>query len=125
MVEYFSEPYFQEIASLLNADADFQAKAQKLTTQLLFIAPDKDRAFIMRVSDGKVQAASATAETDAEFKFTAPYDTWIRNHRDGDTLEKLIMTGKVRFKGAIPRILSLKGQLGAVDQKARSITVTY
>ncbi|HWG89977.1 MAG TPA: SCP2 sterol-binding domain-containing protein [Candidatus Thermoplasmatota archaeon] len=125
MVEYFTHAYFQNIADLLNADPAFQEKASNLSTQLLFIAKDKGRAFLFKVEKGKVSAEPATPETPAEFAFTSDYATWVTNHRDGKTLEMLIMSGKVRMKGSIPRILQLKSQLGAVDQKARSIPAVY
>lgn len=125
MTEYFSLDYFQQIAGLLNADETFQRKGANLSTRLLFVANDKDRALLLQIDKGKVSAEPATRETAADFVFTSDYPTWVTNHRDGKTLEMLIMTGKVRMKGSIPRILQLKSQLGAVDQKARSISVTY
>ena len=125
MHRYLSQAYFEELASLLNADAEFQKKAGSLTTRLLFIVRDRGQAVLFAVDHGKVSVTMATPEAPADFVFTGDYATWVTNHRDGVTLEKLIMTGKVKMKGSIPRILGLKSQLGAVDQKGRTIPVEY
>jgi putative sterol carrier protein len=125
MVQYFTRPYFEELANLLNNDKEFQAKASNLSVTLLNVAKDKNVSFLLKVDKGKVSVQDGTPETAADFTFIGDYATWITNHKDGATLEKLIMTGKIKFKGSIPRIMSLKGQLGAVDQKARTIAVEY
>ncbi|MHB8604426.1 MAG: SCP2 sterol-binding domain-containing protein, partial [Thermoplasmatota archaeon] len=124
-MEYFTKPFFDEMANLLNADADFQSKAANVSTSLKMVCHDKSRQFVLKVDKGKVSAADATTETPADFVFIADYPVWITNHKGESTLEKLIMTGKVKLKGSIPRLLGLKSQLGAVDQIGRKIEATY
>lgn len=125
MVEYFTEAYWDELAADLNADEDFRSAAGDLTTQLLFVAEDKGRACLMEVEDGEVQATPADADTEAEFAFTGPYETWIDHHKGEADLQRLVMTGKINFDGSMGKIMSLQKQLGFVTDRAREIDAEY
>lgn len=125
MVEYFTEAYWDELASRLNEDEDFQQEASDLETSLKFVAEDKGRAFVMNVDNGKVNAEAVDEDAEAEFSFTGPYEAWVANHRDGTGLQRLIMTGKLSFDGSMPRIMSLQNQLGFVTDEAREIDADY
>lgn len=125
MVQYATLEFFQQLADALNQDATFQAKTSSLKAELLFSTKERADACLLKVDGGKVTVASVPADTKAEFVFLADYPTWVTNHRDGATLEKLIMTGKVKLKGSIPRIMTLKSQLGLIDAKAKTIPAEY
>lgn len=125
MVQYFTEPYWDELASELNADEAFQEKASDLDTSLLFVAEDEDLAFRMDVDNGKVSAEPVEADAEAEFAFKGPYEAWVSNHRDGTGLQRLVMTGKLNFEGSMGKIMSLQSQLGFVTDKAREIEADY
>jgi hypothetical protein len=36
-------------------------------------------------------------------------------------MEKLVMTGKLKFKGSIPKIMGMRAQLGVIDKIAQSV----
>lgn len=125
MVEYFTEDYWNELAKRLNNSPEFQDAADDLTTSLLFVAQDEDRAFLMDVQDGQVTAEPASADADAEFAFKGDYDAWVTNHRDGTGLQRLVMTGKLTFEGSMGKIMRLQSQLGFVTDEAREIEAEY
>lgn len=125
MVKYDDIAYFQALAEALNADPQFQAKAGNLKTSLLFVKKDRDDGALMTIDGGKVAAENVPAESKADFTFVAPYDVWVTNHRDSVPLEKLIMTGKVKLKGSIPKIMMMKSTLTLIDQKAKTIPAEY
>lgn len=125
MVEFFTESYWDQLASRLNEHEDFQSEASDLETSLKFAAPDKGRAFIMSVDNGKVSAEAVDEDAEAEFSFTGDYDVWVENHRDGTGLQRLVMSGKLKFDGSMPRIMSLQSQLGFVTDEAREIEADY
>lgn len=125
MVEYFTEAYWDELASDLNADENFQSEADDLDTSLLFVAEDKDRAFLMDVNNGKVNAKRADGDTEAEFAFKGPYEAWVSNHKGEADLQRLVMTGKLQFEGSMSKIMSLQSQLGFVTDRAREIDAEY
>lgn len=125
MVKYATIEFFEALADALNQDEQFRAKTGNLATTLLFHTNDRPDAALLKVDHGKATATSVSPQEKAEFVFFAPYDVWITNHRDGATLEKLIMTGKVKFKGSIPKIMTLKNQLNIIDAKAKTIPAEY
>lgn len=125
MVEYFTEAYWDELASRLNGDEAFQEKAGDLDTSLLFVAEDKDRAFLMDVENGEVTANAVDGDAEAEFAFKGPYESWVSNHRDEAGLQRLVMTGKLHFEGSMGKIMGLQNQLGFVTDTAREIEADY
>lgn len=125
MVQYASAEYFETLAASLNEDAVFQEKTSNVKADLLFVTKERADGFLLKVDHGKASVQNVPAESKAEFTFIADYPVWVSNHRDGHALEKLIMTGKVKFKGSIPRIMTLKNQLTLIDQKAKTIPAEY
>lgn len=125
MVLYASPEYFETLAQKLNEDADFRQRAASLKAELLFVENGRPDAALLKIENGKATSQIVAPDTKAEFIFMADRPVWISNHKDGIPLEKLIMTGKIKFKGSIPRIMTIKSQLNAVDQKAKSIPATY
>lgn len=125
MVEYFSEQYWDTLADTLNQDEAFQEKASDVDASLLYVAKDEDKACKMVIDGGKVSVEQAAPDTEADFRFIGPYETWVKSHRDGESLQKLVMTGKLKFKGSIPQVMSLQRQLGDMTARAREIDVEY
>lgn len=124
MVQYFTKAFFDELASQLNADEDFQAKTSDLDLTILNVAKDKGDAFLLTIDGGKVSVEEADPETDAEFKFIGDYDQWVANH-EGSSLQKMVMTGKIRFKGSMPKIMRLQSKLKAIDETGHEIDAEY
>ncbi len=125
MVEYFTEAYWDELASLLNDDESFQDDAGDLETELVFVAEDKDRAFKLTFDNGTVSADPVDADDEADFKFIGPYDEWVKNHKGDADFQRQIMMGKLKFKGSMGEIMSLRKQLGSAMKKATTIDVDY
>lgn len=125
MTEYFTSEFFNELADRLNKDDEFQDKASDLSIDLLNVAKDKDRAFLLSIDDGKVQIEEASEDTDADFKFIGSYDNWVKNHKGEASLEKSIMTGKIKLKGSVPKIMRLRDKLGRIDDLGTEIDAEY
>lgn len=125
MVEYFSEQYWDTLADKLNADESFQDEASDVEASLLYVAKDKGKACKMTIDHGKVAVEHVDPEAEADFRFIGPYETWVKSHRDGQGLQKLVMTGKLKFKGSIPQVMSLQRQLGGMTTLAREIDSEY
>lgn len=125
MVEYFTEAYWEELASLLNDDESFQEDAGDLETELMFVAEDKDRAFRLVFDNGSVTAETTDEDAEADFKFIGPYDEWVKNHKGDADFQRQIMMGKLKFKGSMGEIMSLRKQLGSAMKKAGTIDAEY
>lgn len=125
MVEYFSQAYWEELASILNGDEDFRENASDLSTEMIFVADDEGQAFKLTFDEGEVEASPASQDDDAQFKFIGPYDEWVKNHKGEADLQRLIMMGKINFEGAMSDIMSLRKQLGSAMAKAADIDAEY
>ncbi len=125
MVEYFSEEFFSKFAATANTDPDFQAKGKKFKATMLMVAKDKGRAFLVTADNGAVTSAPATAETAADFAFIGDYAQWVVSHKGDMPLEKAIMTGKVKFKGNMLKIMPVRGALASLDDAARKVPAEY
>lgn len=124
-LQYATIGFFEALADALNEDEAFRQRASSLKTELLFVTDERPDGALLRIEGGKVKAQQVPKDSKAEFTFLASYPVWISNHRDGQPLEKLIMTGKVKFKGSIPKIMMLKSTLNIVDQKSKGIPAEY
>lgn len=121
MPAFFTPAYFEELARVLNADPEFKAKAATLKVTILMSAKDKGLTALVRIAEGKATAEPATPETPADFKFIGAYEVWAANHRGEAPLDKLVMTGKLKFVGSIPKIMSLRNQLLVIDRVAQGV----
>ena len=121
MVAFFTLAYFEELARVLNADPDFKQKTANLNLTIVMSAKDKDVHGLLRIQNGQATAQAAKPDEKADFKFIADYATWSANHRGEAPLDKLVMTGKVKFIGSIPKIMGLRNQLLVIDRVAQGI----
>ena len=121
MAELFTRPYFEELVKTLNNDAEFKAKTGSLTATILMVDTTKDAAYLLAIDKGTASVSDARPDTKADFAFLGDHDTWVRNHNGEAPMEKLVMTGKLKFKGSIPRIMSLRSQLGVIDNIAQRV----
>jgi putative sterol carrier protein len=120
-VAFFTPAYFEELARTLNADAEFKEKTAKLDLSILMAAKDKDLSALLRVKNGQATVEPAGRETPADFKFIGEYAVWASNHRGEAPLDKLVMTGKLKFVGSIPKIMGLRSQLLVIDRLAQKV----
>ncbi len=125
MVQYFSEAFFNALAETANADSDFQAKGKKLKAKMLMVAKDRNEAFLIVADGGKVSATKSAPDADADFGFIADYDQWVTSHKGEMPLEKGIMTGKVKFKGSMLKIMPIRAALASLDDVARKVPAEY
>lgn len=121
MAEFFTQPYFEEVVKTLNNSPDFKAKTANVSTTVNMVCKDKARAFLLKIDKGTATGSEAAEDTKADFTFIGDYATWVANHKGEAPLEKLVMTGKLKFKGSIPKIMSMRSQLVVIDNLAQSV----
>ncbi|MFA5862388.1 MAG: SCP2 sterol-binding domain-containing protein [Candidatus Thermoplasmatota archaeon] len=121
MPALFTNAFFDELVKRLNNDPDFKQKTATLKTTVLMVNTDTKTSFLMTITQGDTTWAPGTLETKADFTFLGDAAIWAANHRGETSMEKLVMTGKLKFKGSIPKIMGLRAQLGVIDKIAQSI----
>lgn len=118
---FFTPAYGQELEKALNSDAEFKQKTASLNLKILMSVKDKDMHALLTIQNGAATVQEVKGDAPADFKFIGEYATWAANHRGEAPLDKLVMTGKLKFVGSIPKIMGLRNQLLVIDRIAQGV----
>ncbi|HKZ99009.1 MAG TPA: SCP2 sterol-binding domain-containing protein [Thermoplasmata archaeon] len=121
MVMYFTREFFEEIASRLNADPEWAKKAGALTVKLVLTCTDRASAFLLDLRGGRVVASEVAADAPADFKFEGLYDAWVILGTGQKDFQTLVLTGKIKFRGSMPKIMGMLGPLNRITATAQQI----
>ncbi len=121
MTQYFTKSFFEEVASRLNADSEWSKKAGAISAKLVLTCVDRGASFLIDIANGRVVSSAVSAEIPADFKFEGTYDTWTQLGKAEKDLQSLVMSGKIRFRGSLPKIMGLMNVLGRVTSVARDV----
>jgi len=120
-MQYFSEGFFHELARRLNADPDWGKKAAATTVKVTLTVTDRASSYMLEIANGVVTARKAAPEDPADFKFEAPYDIWGRIALGQTDFNTAVLTGKMKFKGSLPKIMAIQPQMTRLTQVAKDI----
>lgn len=121
MVRYFSKEFFDEVASRLNADSEWSKKASIVTAKIVLTAVDRPTSFLLDIQAGKVAVSEVPADVPADFKFEGPYDAWVQLGKGEKDFQSLVFGGKIKFRGSMPKIMGLLGQLNRITFVAQQV----
>jgi putative sterol carrier protein len=121
MPALFTPAFFDELVKRLNNDPDFKQKAGGVAATVLMVNLDTKESFLLNLNKGSAAWTPGNPESKADFTFLGDAATWLSNHKGEAPMEKLVMTGKLKFKGSIPKIMGLRSQLGVIDRIAQSV----
>ena len=107
MAQYFSKEFFDMLAASLNADAEWMKKASSSTFKSIITITDRSKSFLLDVVSGKVAVSESAPDVPADFKFEGPYDSWTILGRGEKDFQSLVMMGKVKFRGSMPKVMAL------------------
>ena len=120
-VRYFSMEFFEELARRLNADEEWRRRASTLTAKITLTVTDRGASFMVDIADGAVTAKPARAEDPADFKFEGPYEIWARIATRQTDFNTAVITGKMKFRGSLPKIMGIQPQLTRLTAIASEI----
>lgn len=121
MAQFFSEAFFREVAERLASDADWNKHAAKITSRVMLTATDAGRSLLLDVQSGRMTVRSAAADEPADFKFEAPMEQWTRLGRGEKDLQTLVLQGKIKFRGALAKLVPMQPALFRIEVVARDI----
>lgn len=121
MPAMFTDGFFDELVKRLNNDPDFKTKTASLNATVLMVNLDTKNSFLLTITKGAAAWAKGSTDSKADFTFLGDTATWVANHKGEAPMEKLVMTGKLKFKGSIPKIMGLRSQLTVIDKIAQSV----
>lgn len=118
----FSSDFFEELVKTLNNDPDFKSKTSSVNATVLMVNSERKTSHLLTLSKGTATYnGPGTEDTKADFIFLGDSAIWIANHKGEITMEKAIMTGKLKFKGSLPKLMGLRSQLTVIDQIAQRV----
>ncbi|MFQ5951221.1 MAG: SCP2 sterol-binding domain-containing protein [Candidatus Geothermarchaeales archaeon] len=121
MVKYFSEKFFRQIEESLNSNEQFAESVRDLETTILLVSEDPDISFLLSITDGKASVAKASPDEAAEFKLIAPYDEWVGTAKGEESLTRLVMSGKMKFKGSMSKMMFYMPKLRGIEDALKEI----
>jgi putative sterol carrier protein len=125
VARYFTQAFFAEVANRLNTDAEWSKKAASITTKVVLTCVDRNASFLIDVANGKVASSQVAADVPADFKFEGTYDAWTQLGKGEKDFQSLVMGGKIRFRGSMPKIMALMGVLTRITTIARDVPKDY
>lgn len=111
MVRFFTEEFFEQMAERLNADVEWMKKTGGLNTKIVATCTDRDLSVLIEIQQGMVTTKRTSPEEPADFKFEGDYASWQKAGKGEADLQTLTMTGKIRFKGSMSKIMAMFSQL--------------
>lgn len=121
MPELFTLAFFQELVGRLNGDEEWKRKGGDLTTRIVATCTDRDASFLLDIQDGQVRVSAVEAEEPADFKFEGAYEAWATVAKGERDLQTLVMTGKMRFKGSLSKVMAMMSPLGRLTAVLREM----
>lgn len=121
----FSSAFFEELVKTLNNDPDFKSKTASVAVTVLMVNRDTKTSHLITVNKGGATYAPGSEETKADFIFIGDSATWIANHKGEIAMEKAVMTGKLKFKGSLPKIMGMRAQLTVIDNVAQKVPAEF
>lgn len=121
MVQYFSKEFFDQLAASLNTDAEWVKKTTGQSFKTIITITDRAKSFFLDVAGGKVAVTETAPDAPADFKFEGPYDSWVILGRGEKDFQSLVMTGKVKFRGSMPKVMGLMGAWNRLIKVAQGL----
>ncbi|MCJ2531050.1 MAG: SCP2 sterol-binding domain-containing protein [Candidatus Thermoplasmatota archaeon] len=121
MAKFFTEQYFQDLAARLNADTEWRKKAEGITSRIVTTVSDRGISALLDIQNGEVKASQVDADTPADFKFEADYDVWKASAQGEGDLTTLVMTGRMRFRGSMSKIMAMMTPLNRLTEILRDL----
>ena len=121
MVQYFSKEFFDELANALNTDAEWLKKSSGSNFKSIITITDHSKSFLLDVVGGKIAVSEVAPDVPADFKFDGPYDAWIILGKGEKDFQSLVMAGKVKFRGSMPKVMGMMSQWNRLIKVAQQL----
>lgn len=117
MSRFWSKEFFKEADELLNKDQELAKVFAGINTTILAECSDRESAFLIKVVDGKMSSAEARPGDNAEFRFIAPYEKWVKIAKGEENVQREVVTGRVKFRGSMPKMLLYLSKVVRMEKK--------
>jgi len=121
MVRFWSKEFFEEASELLNKDQELEKVFSGINTTIIAECSDRNSAFLIIVKNGKISSSEARSDDKAEFRFTSPYDKWVKIAQGKDKVQSEVVKGAIKFRGSMPKMLLYLSRIVRMQNKILNI----
>lgn len=102
-VRFWTTGFFTQLQDRLNAEESLSRLMKGLNTSLILDCAGDG--FLILVEEGRLSVKQASGSEKAEFRLSAPYEVWECISKGKTKVQGEIVSGRVRFRGSMPRML--------------------
>ena len=121
LVKFFTIEFFEALVDQLSNDVSLARLTNGMKTTLLLGCTGKESAFLIDVLDERLYLREVSADEKAEFRFTAPYERWERIARGEAKMQGDVLSGRIRFRGSMTKMLLYVNRVIGLEKKAIEI----
>ncbi len=121
LTRFWSEEFFEKTDKLLNDDKELLKVFTGMNTTILAECSDREEVFHILVEDGRISSAKAGTGDKGEFRFSAPYDLWVKVAKGEEKVQSQVVKGKIKFRGSMPKMLLYLGKVVRMEKKILKI----
>lgn len=127
-VQFLSDDWMAAISEAVNADEAFRQAADSTEMALQFHVTDvptgEDIFYVLTVVDGSARLAPGQDE-GADAEITNSYETAAAISQGDLNIQMAFMTGKLKVKGNMAKLMMNQGALNQFAKAASSVDVEY
>jgi|TARA_B100000315_G_scaffold33560_1_gene28249 putative sterol carrier protein len=121
LTRFWSEDFFEKTDKLLNDDKELLKVFTGMNTTIIAECSDKEEVFYIIVEDGRINSSKASVGDKGEFRFSAPYDLWVKVAKGEEKVQSQVVRGKIKFTGSMPKMLLYLGKVVRMEKKILKI----
>jgi hypothetical protein len=121
LITFWSPDFFDKANELLNSDEELCKVFKGMNTTILAECVDRDQAFLIKVVDGQLSSREASSDDKVEFRFSAPYEKWVKIAKGEEKVQSEVVKGKIRFRGSMPKMLLYLGKVVRMEKRILKI----
>lgn len=125
MTQYFTKEFYEEVANRLNTDSEWTKKASAISAKIVLSCIDRGSSFLLDIRNGQVTSSQVAPDVPADFKFEGNYEAWTMLGKGEKDFQSLVLGGKIRFRGSMPKIMALMGPLNRITTVAQQIPKVF
>ena len=121
MTRFWTEEFFEKTIKSLNADEELSNVFKGMNTTIVAECVDRDESFFLLVKDGIISSAELGTNEKGEFRFSAPYDLWVKIANGEEKVQSQVVKGKIKFRGSMPKMMLYLGKVVRMEKKILKI----
>src|SRR5437867_786424 len=92
-----------------------------IVAKIVLTCTDRNASFLLDIQNGRVAVHDVAPDVPADFKFEGTYEAWTQLGKGEKDFQGLVLGGRIRFRGSMPKVMALMGPLGRITQLAQQV----